>query len=504
MGSMIKKRNDSSSLLGALVSGVIALAITPCVCAQPGTVSAYQKISDTEGGFTGTLDDRDRFGKSVAQLTDIDGNGVVDLAVGAWGDDDGGNEAGAIWLLFLNRNGTVRGHQKISAFEGGFTGSLDKWDIFGTAVTSIGDLNGDGRSDIAVGAPGDDDGGSTRGAVWVLFLEADGRVGSHQKISDTQGGFEGKLVDYAEFGASVVSMGDLNGDGIIELAIGSPHDADGGYQTGAVWVLSVNQDGTVRSHQKISDLAGNFGGELHDQDFFGFGVAAIGDLDQDGVSDLVVGAPGDDDGGFRHGAIWIMFLNSDGTVKQHQKISDTQGGFMGELEYNEWFGASVASCGDLNGDGISDIAVGAPGRGSRSHGAVWILFLNASGTVQSHVLISDAEGGFEGTLDPDGGLGWSVAAITNMNGNGATVLAAGATEDSDGESARGAAWLFFVESVPSCIFDLDGDGIVGAADLLSLLVVWGTDPGGPPDFDGDGTVGASDLLTLLVNWGPCP
>jgi len=55
-----------------------------------------------------------------------------------------------------------------------------------------------------------------------------------------------------------------------------------------------------------------------------------------------------------------------------------------------------------------------------------------------------------------------------------------------------------------CAADLNDDGIVGAADLLSLLVQWGTDPGGPPDFDGDGIVGASDLLVLLVNWGPCP
>ncbi|MEE9130378.1 MAG: choice-of-anchor B family protein, partial [Phycisphaerales bacterium] len=55
-----------------------------------------------------------------------------------------------------------------------------------------------------------------------------------------------------------------------------------------------------------------------------------------------------------------------------------------------------------------------------------------------------------------------------------------------------------------CEADLDGDGTVGATDLLTLLVLWGSDPGGPPDFDGDGTVGASDLLFLLVSWGPCP
>ncbi len=58
--------------------------------------------------------------------------------------------------------------------------------------------------------------------------------------------------------------------------------------------------------------------------------------------------------------------------------------------------------------------------------------------------------------------------------------------------------------VAPCEEDLNGDGTVGAADLLSLLVQWGTDPGGPPDFDGDGTVGTSDLLQLLAAWGPCP
>ncbi len=55
-----------------------------------------------------------------------------------------------------------------------------------------------------------------------------------------------------------------------------------------------------------------------------------------------------------------------------------------------------------------------------------------------------------------------------------------------------------------CVADLDGDGTVGASDLLSLLVSWGPCKGCPADFDGDGTVGASDLLTLLANWGPCP
>ena len=62
----------------------------------------------------------------------------------------------------------------------------------------------------------------------------------------------------------------------------------------------------------------------------------------------------------------------------------------------------------------------------------------------------------------------------------------------------------FVGLPPSCPWDLDGNGSVGASDLLVLLVAWGPNPGHPADFDGDGAVGATDLLALLVNWGPCP
>ncbi len=63
---------------------------------------------------------------------------------------------------------------------------------------------------------------------------------------------------------------------------------------------------------------------------------------------------------------------------------------------------------------------------------------------------------------------------------------------------------FVMTPVSACVADLDGDGDVGTADLLTLLAAWGTDPGGPPDFDGDGNVGTMDLLELLANWGPCP
>ncbi len=84
-------------------------------------------------------------------------------------DDDGGTNRGAVWILFLNPNGTVKSHQKISHTQGGGP-RLDNNDVFGIAG-SLGDLDGDGVRDLAVGAIWDDDGGTDRGAVWILFLD---------------------------------------------------------------------------------------------------------------------------------------------------------------------------------------------------------------------------------------------------------------------------------------------------------------------------------------------
>ena len=276
---------------------------------------SHQKISDTQGSFTGVLDDSDYFGCSVTNTGDLDGDGVTDLALGAFFDDDGGIDRGAVWILFLNSDGTVKGHQKISDTQGSFTGVLDDSDYFGFSVANMGDLDGDSVSDLAVGAYGDLDGGVDQGAVWILFLNSDGTVKGHQKISDTQGSFTGILDDSDRFGTSVTNMGDLDGDGVTDLAIGAPGDDDGGSSRGAVWILFLNTDGTVKSHQKISDTQGSFIGVLDNYDIFGCSVTNLGDLDGDSVSDLATGAYGDDDGGTDRGAVWILFLNSDGTVR---------------------------------------------------------------------------------------------------------------------------------------------------------------------------------------------
>ncbi|MCH8822202.1 MAG: FG-GAP repeat protein [Planctomycetes bacterium] len=495
----------SHSMNCSLAITILAITVVlsgQCAHAQPGTVLSHQKISDTQGGFKGVLNNDDLFGASVASLGDLDDDGVTDLAVGAHFDSDGGFRRGAVWILFLNADGSVKSNQKISDTQGGFTGILDNEDFFGISMSALGDLDGDGVEDLAVGARRDDDGGTDRGAVWILFLNTDGTVKSHQKISDTAGHFGGSLDNGDRLGASVASLGDLDGDGVGDLAVGADRDDDGGFNRGAVWVLFLNTNGSVKSHQKISDTQGGFSGILDNQDLFGWSAGSLGDIDGDGTNDLAVGTRLDDDGGANRGAVWVLFLNTDGTVKLHQKISDTQGEFTGTLDNEDQFAVSAASVGDLDGDGVGDLAVGAWGDddGGPERGAVWIQFLNTDGTVKSHQKISDTQGGFTGTLDNLDIFGVSTVSLGDLNGDGVGDLAVGAAWDDDGGNRRGAVWILFLEGNP-CPWDLDNSGSVGTSDLLALFAQWGTD--GPADFDGSGAVGTSDLLILFANWGPC-
>jgi hypothetical protein len=346
-----------------------------------GGVVGEQKISLLEGGFAGPLADEDRFGTSVAGLGDLDGDGVPDLAVGAISHDTGSTDQGAIFVLFLEADGSVAAQERIGEGVGGFTGQLDPFDSFGQGLAALGDLDGDGTTDLAVSAPGDDDGGSERGALWILFLLPDGKSRAQQKVSSTSGGFGGALANGDSFGSSVASLGDLDGDGHTDIAAGAAEDNDGGLDRGAVWILSPGPDGVVHREQKISALAGGFTGSLDDLDFLGIAVAGIGDLDCDGLPDVAAGAVGDDDGGSGRGAFWNLFLTESGTVDFPTKVSSTFGGFTGALDGSDLFAVSIAPLGDLDGDGNLELAVGAmlDDDGGDGRGAVWLLYLDGGG-----------------------------------------------------------------------------------------------------------------------------
>jgi len=340
-----------------------------------GTVKSYQKISATQGNFTGNLNNEDHFGTSPKMIGDLDNDGVQDIAVGAWGDDDDVNNSGAVWILFLNTDGTVKEHQKISATQGGLVG-LTENRCFGSAVCSLGDLNGDGNEDIVVGTPAyDNDGGLYKGCVWVLFLNADGTVNEQQKINDYHGNFSYSLDNNDNFGNTIASIGDLNGDGITDIAVRAKNDDDGGTDRGAVYILFLDSNGTVLADKKISSTQGNFSGQLDDSDHFGY-CSYVGDIDGDGINDVAAGTGWDDDGGTDRGAVWFLFLNTDGTVKGHQKISSTEGNFSGTLDDGDSFGG-INYLGDFNNDNSQEYVVGSFGDddGGIDRGAVYILSL---------------------------------------------------------------------------------------------------------------------------------
>ena len=449
------------------------LLLPPVARALPGDVLGEQKISDTQGGLVTPLVDGDNLGISAVGIGDLDRDGVPDLAVGAQGDDDGASNTGAVYILFLNADGTVKAEQKISATQGGFTGLAGADDRFGTLVEPIGDLDGDGVMDLAVGARRDDDGGTNRGAVWILFLNTDGTVKAQSKISHTTNGATPFLGDSDSF-STPAAIGDLDGDGNTDLAVGAWGDDS---VAGAVWILFMLPDGTAHHVSKIAGGVGGLG-TLAAGDRFGATVEGIGDLDGDGVPDIVVGADQDSSSGTQRGAIYVLFMNPDGTVKGQQKIGRGLGGFSGFLVSFDWFGLDVARLGDIDGDSVPDIAVGARnddddgGLGGFDRGAVWVLFLNPDGTVKSDTKISQSFGGFVGPLGEGDSFGHGLGAVGDLDGDGTTELAVGALLDDDGGSDRGAVW----------ILNLDGSPMVCGNAVLDPLEE--CDDGGTADFDG--------------------
>lgn len=441
-----------------LLTGVLLAPATPSF-ALPGQVLAEQKISSTSGGFGGVLSDQDQFGASVTLIGDLNGDTVGDLLVGAARDGDGGSGAGAAWVLFMQAAGTVGSQAKISATTGGLVASLDAGDQFGMAVAGIGDLDGDAVPDVVVGADGDDDGGSGRGAVYVLFLNSNGTVKDEQKISSTSGGFAGPLANGDGFGSSVVSLGDLDGDDIVDIAVGAPLTAGGGAARGAVWILFLNSNGTVKSSTRIDDTTGGLAGSLADLDLFGISVSVLRDLDGDNVDDLVVGAEGDSENGSGRGAVWILNLDAGGGVVGAQKINGTNGGFGGTLDNGDAFGASVGAIPDLDGDGIDDLGVGATGddTGGFDRGNIYILFLNSNSTVKNFRRINAPGSGFVGPLLNTEMFGNAVTQIRDLDGDLIPDIVGGLRFSSDGGANRGAIYVMFMDGVPG---SLCGDGLL--------------------------------------------
>ena len=367
-----------------------------------GSVDSTAEINDSTTNGP-SLEDTDRFGRSIANIGDLDGDGVNDLAVGAHLNDETSSNSGAVHIMFMNTDGSVDSTVEIndSTTNGPTIGNGYH---FGYSIANIGDLDGDGVNDLAVGTLLDPAGGTKRGTVNIMFMNTDGSVKSTVEIDDTTTNGP-TLSDNDRFGTSIANIGDLNGDGVNDLAVGASQDDEGGENRGAVHIMFMNTDGSVDSTAEINDSTTN-GPSLADSDTWGASVANIGDLNDDGVDDLAVGATGAEHGtlsGFNSsiGIVFIMFMNTDGSVDSTVEInSSTTNGFGDLLTAKNccrYVGASVANIGDLNDDGVDDLAVGATGQGTG--GTVFITFMVGSGTTAPTITITSSSGDSGDTVD---------------------------------------------------------------------------------------------------------
>jgi hypothetical protein len=328
----------------------------------------------------------------------------------------------------------------------------------GWSVASAGDVNGDGFADLIVGAPyGNDDGDGATGEAYVVFGKASGfgtvdgtgravldlsNVGS--SFTSAQGFIIQGDAGYDWAGRSVASAGDVNGDGFADLIVGAQYGDDGGSQAGEAYVVFGKAsgfgtvDGTGRAVLDLSNVGSSFtaaqgfiiqGDVANDQ--AGFSVASAGDVNGDGFADLIVGAAYGDDGDTNSGEAYVVFGKAsgfgtvDGTGRAVIDLTNlgSQGFIIpGDVKYDN-AGFSVASAGDVNGDGFADLIVGAPwgDDGGPQAGEAYVLFGSAFGAPATPVTTT-------GTAAAEIFMG-GVGNDTLTGGGGADVFHAGAGKD---------------------------------------------------------------------------
>ena len=470
--------------------------------------------TDTRGFVLNGVGVNDRSGISVSGAGDINGDGLDDIIIGASGAN--GNR-GASYLVFGKTDGNAVALSDIADNAGFVINGANGFDYSGRSVSGAGDVNGDGLDDLIIGAfRADGTGGNNSGVSYVVFGKANGDAVALGEIAgDDNDGFVLNGVDTGDrSGFSVSGAGDINGDGLDDLIIGAYRSEPNGYDSGASYVVFGKANGSAVELSEIggSDNDGFVLNGANEDDRSGRAVSGAGDVNGDGLDDLIIGAR---NANGNRGASYVVFGKSDGVAVQLSAIAADAGFVINGVDANDQSGVSVSGAGDINGDGLDDLIIGAnqAGPNANDSGASYLVFGKTDGTAVELSLVEFGIGGFviNGASANDQ-IGFSVSGAGDVDGDGFDDLLVGAPNaDPNGRGDSGASYVIFggqgvLDS--AIVYDgssntLTGNGmanqIIGGAGDDTLLGMGGADVlrGGA----GDDVLAISDADFAVIDGG---
>ena len=380
-----------------------------------GPLTGDLELSNATAKLIGESED-DWAGFSVSGGIDPVGNGVPHVLIGTQYDDRSGPNAGAVYVV----PSTVQGDVLLVDAVAKLVGATDH-DRAGFSVAGLPDVNGDDIDDILVGAVQANAGGNDAGAAYVVYGPVSGIV--ELAFADVQ--LDGKSND-DNVGCAVANAGDVDGTGSASILVGGCTDDGGGLNAGAAYVFTDLSafSGTT------ADADGILQG-LGPDDAMGTAVAGGSDLSGDGRDDLAATAPFNDDNGVDAGATYLVWSGGLNGLMEPDVV--LYGDAAGDNH-----GIAITLPGDLNGDEIADIAIGASGSdlGGEDAGTVYVHFGPFSGTIAA----SDADILMPGEAAFDF-AGQALASPGDVDQDGMGDLLIGAPFNDDLAPSAGAAYL---------------------------------------------------------------